>query len=342
MANHSPPHTEDGGRKMPPQATRRPLPPPFVERYEPYADATRTNTPVGFKPFADCRANWDAYYRHNTVNGYKDRHYIVREFTELRDALDAAVICTAKRSRSESSSVASQAPTLAAEARVTMAEIGCGVGNTVLPLLADHDQLCAVACDISAVAVNLLRDQARKLGLDDTRCRAAVVDIAQERIPPGLLRHPGAPTDAVVIGTVPLASLVFVLCSVPVTRMAYAVETVAAALHPGTGVLFWRDYAEGDMAQRRFDDSNRRVVVDEDDDDAAAAAGHSKDSTTFARTNGTLSHFFTRQEVLDLFTVHFAVVELTLVERTVVNRKTGAEMRRLWWQGRFRRLPAQG
>jgi methyltransferase-like protein 6 len=35
----------------------------------------------------DARKNWDIFYKQNTTNFYKDRHYLKREFSELSDAL---------------------------------------------------------------------------------------------------------------------------------------------------------------------------------------------------------------------------------------------------------------
>jgi methyltransferase-like protein 6 len=36
----------------------------------------------------DAKRNWDNYYKNNTTNGYKDRHYIHREFEELSHKLE--------------------------------------------------------------------------------------------------------------------------------------------------------------------------------------------------------------------------------------------------------------
>ena len=60
----------------------------------------------------DAKRNWDNYYKSNTVNGYKDRHYIHREFEELTQSLE------------ESSAI------------TTLIDLGCGVGNAFYPLLA--------------------------------------------------------------------------------------------------------------------------------------------------------------------------------------------------------------
>eukprot|EP00351_Strombidinopsis_sp_SopsisLIS2011_P002971 CAMPEP_0116882482 /NCGR_PEP_ID=MMETSP0463-20121206/14725_1 /TAXON_ID=181622 /ORGANISM="Strombidinopsis sp, Strain SopsisLIS2011" /LENGTH=69 /DNA_ID=CAMNT_0004535733 /DNA_START=89 /DNA_END=298 /DNA_ORIENTATION=- len=38
----------------------------------------------------DAQRNWDIFYKNNSTNGYKDRHYLSREFTELADALEKA------------------------------------------------------------------------------------------------------------------------------------------------------------------------------------------------------------------------------------------------------------
>ena len=58
----------------------------------------------------DARKNWDIFYKQNTTNFYKDRHYLKREFSELSDAL----------SNSQ---------------QVTLLDLGCGVGNAFWPLI---------------------------------------------------------------------------------------------------------------------------------------------------------------------------------------------------------------
>jgi len=87
---------------------------------------------------------WDLFYKHNTTNFYKDRHYLTREFPEL---LTARVI----------------------------REAGCGVGNAVFPLLTECPEARFQACDFSAKAVELLRASEH---FDEGRIESAVYDIS--------------------------------------------------------------------------------------------------------------------------------------------------------------------
>ena len=320
------------------------LPPPFVVDYAPYANELLAGSAVAVS--RNCAGNWDQYYRNNTTRGYKDRHYILREFTELADALFATKECrrvgekVARPERTGSEAASPHADT------VELLEIGCGVGNAVLPLLREHPSLQVYAVDISAVAIGLLLQTVRDESTHNEasagpirsladRCVAVAHDVASAPVPASVLPPSG---------TVSFATLIFVLCSVRAPDRARFVRHAAACIKPG-GVLFFRDYCDGDLAQARF----------------VAAAQHTgsrtpaiTESGTFARTNGTLSHFFTVEEVETLFSDGgFKAVDVSLVERTVINRKRAAagdgdevctsalpegHMPRRWIQARFSRL----
>jgi len=60
----------------------------------------------------DAQRNWDNFYKNNTTNFYKDRHYLTREFSELSDAL-----------------------THLKTEFITLLDLGCGVGNAFWPLV---------------------------------------------------------------------------------------------------------------------------------------------------------------------------------------------------------------
>ena len=64
----------------------------------------------------DARRNWDIFYKQNTTNFYKDRHYLAREFTELSQKLDKV-----KQAGSDE--------------EVVLLDLGCGVGNAFWPLV---------------------------------------------------------------------------------------------------------------------------------------------------------------------------------------------------------------
>jgi 2-polyprenyl-3-methyl-5-hydroxy-6-metoxy-1,4-benzoquinol methylase len=269
------------------------LPPPIVQDYFPYSRGQLLD--VKARQIRSCGLQWDAYYRNNTVRGYKDRHYLLREFEELQHALQ----------------------TLAADPllpSVTMVEIGCGVGNAVLPILDEYHQLGgrfrAFGFDISAVAIALLQGKIKESR--ESRLKVQTHDLAESPLMVGPGEWMESPAD--------FGTIIFVLCSVPVHRHADFAHRCAALIRP-EGFLLVRDYGVGDLAEQRFA-AERRV-----------------DDSTFVRCNGTLSHFFHSSELRQLFECegYFTLVEIKEIERDVENRKEGLVMHRKFVQARFRR-----
>ena len=70
----------------------------------------------------EAQRNWDIFYKQNTTNFYKDRHYLAREFTELSQHLDTI------KSNTDSTE------------EVTLLDLGCGVGNAFWPLIETFGQ----------------------------------------------------------------------------------------------------------------------------------------------------------------------------------------------------------
>ncbi|XP_030076378.1 tRNA N(3)-cytidine methyltransferase METTL2A isoform X2 [Microcaecilia unicolor] len=105
-------------------------------------------------------------------------------------------------------------------------EVGCGVGNTVFPVLQTNN-----------TAVELLKGHP---AYDPSRCFAFVHDIAEERLDYPVPEHS---LDVVI--------LIFVLSAILPDKMQSAINRLSRLLKPG-GLILLRDYGRFDMAQLRF------------------------------------------------------------------------------------------
>lgn len=361
------PSTRKRSRSSPPY-------PPFVEDYRPYTGGQLRR--VYEKKRDEHKLHWDLYYRNNTLNGYKDRHYILREFEELRATLEVAERANHEEqqrnqvtvpvrtngdseSRAESASGACLAspspPDGQSVSSFAWLEAGCGVGNAMLPIFEQYGHLPAwralLGFDISSVAIALLEEKKKKelppelaakvhvCVLDP--CEQEVVDCPFFELPPPMHGVPRLP-----LNPVEFTSMVFVLCSIPVAQHVQVLRRVAQCMKRPGGVFFFRDYAVSDHAETRFrlrDGAGPAQTVPF----ASGAPGSHEElqpmadeervaGNTYARTNGTLSHFFSEEEVRGLFeAAGFTVRHLEIVSRVVENRKTNVSFTRKFVQGRF-------
>eukprot|EP00298_Acanthocystis_sp_HF-20_P021746 c28324_g1_i2.p1 GENE.c28324_g1_i2~~c28324_g1_i2.p1 ORF type:complete len:125 (+),score=33.58 c28324_g1_i2:21-395(+) len=105
---------------------------PFV--YEPYGDGPNSINGRKWAWKANLELNaalhWDKFYKSHQSSFFKDRHYLHREFPELL---------------------------IESETPLKLVEIGCGVGNTVFPLLEVNPNLFVYACDFSETAIELVK-----------------------------------------------------------------------------------------------------------------------------------------------------------------------------------------
>ncbi|CAF1547231.1 unnamed protein product [Adineta ricciae] len=90
---------------------------------------------------------WDQFYKRNTNNFFKDRHWTLREFN------------------------------IDPNESVKLFEVGCGVGNFLFPLLTELPNLFIYACDFSPTAIDLVRQNAN---YDPERIQPFVCDLTAD------------------------------------------------------------------------------------------------------------------------------------------------------------------
>ncbi|PFH32812.1 putative methylase [Besnoitia besnoiti] len=96
----------------------------------------------------DAVRNWDVFYKHNQGNFFKDRQWIKKEFPEF------ASYAAGQGIQNGHAGGETDAPLLV--------DVGCGVGNALVPILESFPHLHAVAFDCSKRAVKLLQDRWRE------------------------------------------------------------------------------------------------------------------------------------------------------------------------------------
>ncbi|KAG7094181.1 hypothetical protein E1B28_007789 [Marasmius oreades] len=163
--------------------------------------------------------HWDNFYKNNTSNFFKDRKWLHNEFPKLVES------------------------TKAEAGPMKIAEIGCGAGNSVFPLLAGNQnpQLELYAYDYSNHAVKLVQNNPLYTSPPVGKIHAAVWDLSSpDALPPGVEE-----------GSVDIVVLVFVLSALHPDEWERAVSNVHKILKPG-GLVLLRDYGRYDLTQLRF------------------------------------------------------------------------------------------
>ncbi|VTJ88867.1 Hypothetical predicted protein [Marmota monax] len=166
----------------------------------------------------DAQKNWDLFYKRNTTNFFKDRHWTTREFEELR--LCREVLFHQFEGQ-----------------KLTMLEAGCGVGNCLFPLLEEDMNIFAYACDFSPRAVEFVKQNPL---YNTERCQVFQCDLTKD----DLLDH--VPPESVDV-----VMLIFVLSAIHPDKMHLVLKNIYKVLKPGKSVLF-RDYGLYDHAMLRF------------------------------------------------------------------------------------------
>ncbi|KAL4659298.1 methyltransferase-like protein 2-A [Arapaima gigas] len=264
---------------------------------------------------------WNDFYKIHKNRFFKDRHWLFTEFPEL------ALNCRNKTEDDTQESILhpmegvqdgkvpatdhtnassfSDCNFPGSKSTYRIMEVGCGVGNTVFPILKTNNDpgLFVYCCDFSSTAVELVKTNEE---YDPQRCFAFVHDLSDVEA-----------TVPVPEGSLDVIVLIFVLSALHPERMQTSISRLARLLKPG-GMLLLRDYGRYDMAQLRF------------------KKGRCLSENFYVRGDGTRVYFFTQDELHELFTCAGLKKVQNLIDRRLqVNRGKQLTMHRVWIQCKY-------
>lgn len=264
----------------------------------------------------DANSYWNKFYNVHHNRFFKDRHWLFTEFPELLSQnKQNKYPCLEQRILSKDHLSSQQFQDACSNLESTqenidkkiILEVGCGVGNTVFPILDTNDDpnIFIYCCDFSEVAVSIIKNHS---SYDENRCHAFVWDITSNSDDIPFLKS-----------SLDVITIIFVLSANNPEKFNYAIQNLVSYLKPG-GIILFRDYGRYDMAELRF------------------KPGHCIQKHFYVRGDGTRVYFFTQEEVHEIFTNAGLIKEQNFIDRRLqVNRGKLLKMYRVWIQGKYRK-----
>lgn len=292
--------------------------------------------------------NWNSFYEQNQTNFFKDRHYLHKAFPEEFAWLYAHSGNNGKLDESGTPHN-HNIPDILANDHFTIVEIGCGVGNAVLPLLEQYadlmnkhhsssndenyddvvlpPQLHIHCLDFAPTAINLLKlDPRFSSAAEQGHATAHVYDLSSTH--PSTISIPSTKNNKqdTLANSADVAILLFCLSAIgphPSTALSRAARHVIDILKPG-GTLVIRDYGRLDESQMKLSRGEKQLG-----------------NNFYRKGDGTGCYYFDLQDLKDLFvnnnSSNLELLELDYIQRIYRNRADNTTRKRVWIQGRFRK-----
>lgn len=255
--------------------------------------------------------HWDAFYDIHQNRFFKDRHWLFTEFPELAPDYNAAPVRVFPGSETSGGTVTNINDEKKnhdfKNCKRYIFEIGCGVGNTIFPILqySQDPNLFIYGCDFSSKAIEIMKQNEL---YDTKRCKVFVLDATSKDWQVPFSEN-----------SIDIIVLIFVLSAIEPSKMTNVVQHIYKYLRPG-GLVVFRDYGRYDLAQLRF------------------KKGCCISDNFYARGDKTMVYFFTQEEISKLFTNEGFVEEQNLIDRRLqVNRGKMLTMYRVWIQAKYRK-----
>lgn len=248
---------------------------------------------------------WDEFYGVHKNKFFRDRNWLFSEFPELESPYGCSV--PPEEAEAALVNLRGEESYPGQNSKFKVLEVGCGVGNTVFPLLASNNnpQTYVYCCDFSPQAIEIIKQTPQ---FESSRCTPFVLDLTEQ-----------SPSTPFPPNSIDVITAIFVVSAITPAKFKQVIKNLYTFVKPG-GLVLFRDYGRYDLAQLRFKDG--RCIED----------------NFYMRGDGTRVYFFTEQEVEELFIQEGFEKQTLLVDRRLqVNRGKQLKMYRVWVQGKFKK-----